>query len=429
MKPYAFLPLIVLLCTCGPALVYAQLQAPGATITCSNDGDTTFVQDFPVEFRQQNRPLTAEFVFDFEPTDTIPEEAKAAVEYAGIVWGSFLQSDVPIQVSVGWRDRGDERLLASAGPTNIYADDPNFPDSSLWYPAALAEALVGETLNADTLADINVVINSTANWAFNTTGPISRARTDLATVMIHELGHGLGFFSSIRVDSTIDTTANIGFLGSDGVDRFIVYDAFLETPPGLRLVDTVEFGPAGITSEGRFTAIISQLDWAGDSGVAKNGGELVPLFAPSTFDVGSSVSHMDEDAYRRGTPDALMTPQIANGEVIREPGQVPLGIFFDMGWPLNFDATVVSTGNPTLIADRLGIYPNPMATSFVLPLTEVRHPTAAVLFDAAGRQVRRVNIENAGAQVTFSVEGLATGVYNLFVPDGDRAFTSRVVVR
>ena len=347
------------------------------------------------------------------------------VSYGGL---SFSRTH-PIQVGVGWRDRGDERLLASAGPTSIYAGYSSFPDSSFWYPAALAEALEGKTLNNDTVPDINVVINSTANWAFNTTGPISRARTDLATVMIHELGHGLGFFSSIRVDSTIDTTANIGFLGSDGVDRFIVYDKFLETPPGLRLVDTVEFGPAGITSEGRFAAIISQLDWAGDSGVAKNGGELVPLFAPSTFDIGSSVSHMDEDNYRRGTPNALMTPQIANGEVIREPGQVPLGIFFDMGWPLNFDATVVSTGSPTLLADRLGIYPNPTASSFVLPLGEVRKPTTAVLFDAAGRQARRMNIENAGAQFTFSVEGLATGVYNLFVPDGDRAFTSRVVVR
>ncbi|WP_420459035.1 T9SS type A sorting domain-containing protein [Neolewinella sp.] len=426
MKQFASLAFFLLLCTCGPAITSAQQQAPGFTITCGNDGDTTFVQDFPVEFRQQNRPLTAEFIFEF--TDSVPEEARIAIRFAGNVWGSFLQSAVPINVAVDWRDRGDERLLASAGPTTLFADFTGAPDSSVWYVGALVEALTGQNQN-DTMPDINVVVNSTANWAYNVTGPISRARTDMATVMIHELGHGLGFLSSIRVDSTIDTTANIGFLGDDGLDRFIVYDKFLETPPGLRLVDTVEFGPAGISSTGRFTAIISQLDWAGDSGVAKNGGELVPLFAPSTFDVGSSVSHTDESAFLRGTPNALMTPQIANGEVIREPGQVNLGIFFDMGWPLNFDATIVSTGNPTLLADRLGIYPNPTASSFVLPLGEVRNPTTAVLFDAAGRQARRMNIENAGAQVTFSVEGLATGVYNLFVPDGDRAFTSRVVVR
>ena len=404
----------------------AQRSAPGFLITCGNDGDTSFVQDLPVEFRQQGRPLTAQFIFEF--MDSVPPEARNAILFAGDVWGSFLQSDIPIRVSVDWRDRGDDRLLASAGPTNLYSDT-SFPDPEVWYPVALAEAIANDSINSDTVADINVVVNSTANWNYATTGGVPRSRTDLSTVMIHELGHGLGFLSSIRVDSTIDTTANIGFEGSDGIDRFIIYDNFLETPPGVRLIDTAEFGPAGIPSTGRLLAIINQLDWAGDSAVEKNGGELVPLFAPSTFDIGSSVSHTDERAFLRGTPDALMTPQIANGEAIRVPGQVTLGIFSDMGWPLNFDATVISTGTTQIVADRLRIYPNPTSTSFVLPLTEVRNPTTAILFDAGGRQVRRLSIQHAGPQFTFSVEGLPTGVYNLFVPDGDRAFTTRVMVK
>ncbi|CAH1002497.1 hypothetical protein LEM8419_03376 [Neolewinella maritima] len=418
--------LIVFLCLTVPIL-RGQQQAAGFLITCGNDGDTTFVQEQPIEFRQANRPLTSKFVFAFG--DSVPAEARASILFAGNVWGSFLQSDVPINVAVDWRDRGDERLLASAGPTSVFAEFRGAPDSSVWYPTALAEALFGAELNEPDSADIAVTVNSTANWNFNTTGPLSRARTDLATVMIHELGHGLGFLSSIRVDSIADTTANIGFTGSDGVDRFIIYDNFLETPPGLRLVDTFEFGAAGLPSAGRLTAIITQLDWAGDSGVAKNGGELVPMFAPATFDVGSSVSHMDESTYRRGTPDALMTPQIGNGEAIRVPGQIPLGIFFDIGWPLNFDATVISTGTSEIIADRLRVYPNPASGSFILPLGELRNPSTAILFDASGRQVRRVDIRQAGPQATISVAGLSTGVYNLFVPDGDRAFTARVMVR
>ena len=107
---------------------------------------------------------------------------------------------MPIRVNVDWRDEGDDRLLASAGPSTIYRSFLGATDPEIWYPVALAESIVGEDLNEIDEPDINVVANSSANWNFNTEGSVPRSRIDLATVLLHELGHGLGFLSSI--DST-----------------------------------------------------------------------------------------------------------------------------------------------------------------------------------------------------------------------------------
>ena len=407
----------------------AQVAGDGFMITCGTGGDTLDYQEVPVEFRQQDLRANSEFIFTF--TDSVPAEAEAAIRFAGAVWGSYLISEVPIRVSVDWRDRGDARLLASAGPTNIFANftPPSSPDAiqEVWYPVALAEAIVGEPLNSDTLADIRVVANSTANWNFGTEGRVSRARTDLATVMIHELGHGLGFLSSI--DSTSDTTATIGFEGSDNVFRNIIYDVYLETPPGRSIVDTSEFGPGGVPSREIALAIVEQLDWNGDSAMARFNDTIVPLFAPATFDVGSSVSHTDEATFPRGTPDALMTPQIANGEAVRAPGPVTLGMMVDMGWPLTFVADTSGTSTREVFANTIRLHPNPTSTHFVLPLTEFEEASVAILYSSDGREVRRVPLPRGGAQLTIDVQQLQTGVYVVAVPDGQRLFVNRVLVR
>ena len=423
MKHLAFLFALLL---CGPLSLRAQLVADGFTITCSNDGDTTYAQETPIEFRQQDLRVSSNFQVEF--TDSVPPEAENAIRFAADVWGSYLISDVPINVSVDWRDRGDERLLASAGPTNIYANfvADSAAISEVWYPVALAEAIAGQAFNADTFPDIVVVVNSTANWNFTTEGGVSRARTDLATVMIHELAHGLGFLSSI--DSTTDTTATIGFEGNDGVFRNIIYDVFLETPPGRSIVDTTLFGPGGVPSREIALAVVEQLDWNGDSAMARFNDTIVPLFAPETFDVGSSVSHLDEQTFARNTPDALMTPQISNGEAIRTPGPVVLGMLADMGWPLRFELDV-STNSPEVFANTIRLYPNPASTHFVLPLDKFEAAEVAVLYGSNGQEVRRVALPRGGAQATIDVQGLRTGMYVVAVPDGRRVYVNRIMVK
>jgi hypothetical protein len=59
-------------------------------------------------------------------------------------------------------------------------------------------------------------------------------------------------------------------------------------------------------------------------------GNRARLYSPSTWDPGSSVSHLDET--RTAAVDALMTPYIDFGEAIHDPGKLTTSILGDLGW-------------------------------------------------------------------------------------------------
>ena len=152
----------------------------------------------------------------------------------------------------------------------------------------------------------------------------------------------------------------------------------------------------------------------------------MPLFAPATFDVGSSVSHQDERSYPGGTPNALMTPSIANGEAIRTPGPVILGVLEDIGWNVVYDPTAVA--NPT--AETLRIFPNPATTRFSISLDELATPpTVAILYAADGREVRRQSIAPQRSLVDIDVNGLPPGMYTVFLPGPTTSVSGRVMIK
>jgi len=190
-----------------------------AMITCSmRDTAENALVLAPEAFLEGTVVPSAEFVLNF--SDSVPAVAQAAMRFAAGVWSSHLISDVPIVIDIDWEDRDDNRLLASAGPATLFRGFQG-AEPDVWYPVALAESIAGRDLNEPGDADIVVNANSTANWYFGTDGNTPRREIDLVSVMLHELGHGLGFLSS--VDTINENQLAIGF-GT----RFIVYDLFLE---------------------------------------------------------------------------------------------------------------------------------------------------------------------------------------------------------
>ncbi|HEX9950478.1 MAG TPA: hypothetical protein VGB53_01815, partial [Rubricoccaceae bacterium] len=166
-------------------------------------------------------------------------------------------------------------------------------------------------------------------------------------------------------------------------------------------------------------------------------GVAVPLYAPPAWDEGASYSHLDEAAFAPATPDGLLTPFLARGEAIDEPGTAVCGVLADVGWTLAGDCAARVGPRPEMVSglrvERTG--PNPVARQ-----TSIRATPAApgrlraLLVDALGRQVAVLAERSAGAgegvDVVVDVRGLAAGVYRVIVQiGGDDAVVPLVVVR
>lgn len=244
-------------------------------------------------------------------------QAQAAYQYALDIWGVFLNSSVPITVSICWRDLGSG-ILGSSGAVSIVNQFANQPIPSTFYPVALANALAENDLNGPGTYEIRGRFNSTFNWYFGVDGNPASNQIDFISVALHELAHGMGFAGGMN-NST-------GILACYTPYPFI-YDRFTRNSAGTPLLDLCQ-NPSALAA-----ALTSLATFAGTNARAANAGAPVPLYTPPVWQQGSSYSHVSE-AFN-GTPNALMTYSISYGEVVHHPGPITLGILRDLGWSVN----------------------------------------------------------------------------------------------
>lgn len=261
-------------------------------------------------------------------------EAKNAFEYAVNIWEAYLDSDIPIRIEANWVELG-ERVLGSAGPTQIVQVNAGEPDT--WYTISQGSAISGidfvrESRGTANEVNHDIVVNISSNfpdWYFGTDAQTPDGKIDMVTVMLHEVGHGIGFSGSVRV-STGGSTAQwgYGFPASPIIyDRFVVdgngneiLDRNVYSNNSGSLYDAVTGGRGGIYSVGINTIIA-------------NRGQGARLYAPSEWNGGSSFSHLDQTTFSK-TENALMRPRIDRAFAIHSPGPVMCGILNDTGWPL-----------------------------------------------------------------------------------------------
>jgi len=250
----------------------------------------------------------------------VPAWGRTVVNYAVSILESLLPPDTKITAMVTAASM-TSGVLANSSP-GAFADgrdiDALYPDA--YYPLALAEKIYGEELNHEMSGDIYININTDVNWYVGTDGNTPITQYDLLTVIIHEFIHGLGFFDSMYAD------ASSGSWGADS--RPVVYDTFVENLDGNKLIDTLLFLNPSAELKEQITS--GAVYFNGPVLRSYNSGKRVKLYAPPTYDAGSSIAHLDEEA----TPDidALMTPFIDKGEAIHNPGQMTMSMLNDLGW-------------------------------------------------------------------------------------------------
>ncbi len=266
-----------------------------------------------------------------------PAEAEAAFQAAVDIWEQHIASPTPIRINANWIPL-DTNLLGSAGPFLIR----NFeaaPIPNTWYPAPLADALSGADLDPAN-PDIEATFSSAfPNWYFGTDGNPAPEEYDLMTIVLHEIGHGLGFIGSLKVEGGLGT---VGLPSDPGLP--FVYDRFAEDGLGRPLLDTATY-PLKSTV---LADALQSATYLGGGAVEATHGAPVLLYSPSDWNEGSSFSHLDEEAFPQGNEDGLMTPFLLRAEVVRSPGPVACAIMQDIGWTLAPScAALVEAPGPT----------------------------------------------------------------------------------
>jgi len=275
----------------------------------------------------------------------VPENEKAAIQAAVDSWSASWKSAVPVTINATYARQASSSILASATPVKFFHAFKGAADGELWYPSAMANALAGKDLDP-TNPEIQIHINSTMSRVFylGTDGNCPPNQYDLESIILHELGHGLGFLSNDSYDT---------FFGLGSIDQPTPYDAYAQTPNGSRLSDLAS--PSAELGK----ALTNTLVWSGANGIAANAGVKPLLYTPSIYQAGSSISHLDQDTFSKSGVNSVMCPSLNAGTIFHEPGPLLMAMMADM---LQKPPAGVATSAPSaprnvkaLVADKSAI--------------------------------------------------------------------------
>lgn len=302
-------------------------------------------------------------------------DAELGFKIAADFWGKILKNNVTINLEVGFEDMGAPNILGSTGSAITLGTISGYYDaleankstaldniavanlrplsanggvdvivSGYWDegtqtdidPFSTRFSTGDDVLNTDMAlltanakalglyssdeADASITFNSIFSWDFDPTNGIGAGTYDFIGVAVHEIGHALGFVSSV---DDFDYYAN--FLGIPVDDWWWAY--------GLDLfrysANSEGYGDGG-----------PQLDWSigTDSYFSIDGGN--PLWdgyfsTGSYFGDGSQASHWKANGTCQNFL-GIMNPYACNG-TMDEVTALDLALFDAIGWDLDFD--------------------------------------------------------------------------------------------
>lgn len=299
---------------------------------------------------------------------TLGQARLNAFQYAADLLAARLNSSVTIRVGaqmnpLGVPQSGQAFQLGGASPVAVYYNFPNAPDTNTWYVSALANALAGSDLDP-TLDDIVAVFNSDVDnatippdyrWYYGLDGNAPATASDFVSVVMHELTHGLGFYT------LVDPSSGATYNGLN--DAFM---SWLEhhgaTPPDFPSMTDAQRAAAAIS--------ITDLHWVGPALesdpylsqlTAGFVGTHVEMYAPNPVEPGSSLAHFSDAV----SPDELMEPFYKTP--IHDP-RLAFDVLQDMGWTINPQGTGTADLDVGLAVSANGI-PTPLPSGTTVTYT------------------------------------------------------------
>ena len=274
----------------------------------------------------------------------VPRAARDAIWNAMDIWFEKLEISVPFTLTFYW-DEFEEREDGSVplGFVRSYWDEDEREGSVACYsrvcvPMPLANQISGYRIlgEGDPDPEYEIHLNEEANWHMELDGRPGRYEFDLVTVVLHEIGHALGFTGSF----TLDHEEKIGKSIFQDPKYTMYYDQFAWSRNEGDLVDLPRPSEDlydALTGNRLFWGDQDQENWHEEPllSLERHGGPVM-LWAISTTtsSAGQVLSHLDEYEFPDNRPDGLMSPFSSPGLANHRLGPVTLGMLYDLGWGL-----------------------------------------------------------------------------------------------
>ncbi len=285
---------------------------------------------------------------------TLGQARRNAFEHAAGLLEEKLPGQNTIRVEASFRSFGDETTVART----LMGKSVNFPPEELLhiaYPPALAEKIKGQALIDEPVPHFTVEFSRNPRFYCGFHGEAPSYSIDFVTLAVHEIIHGLGFHSSLNEDGSFPSdTLNVTYgdrsysldieewqriydvqMYSEGDGEFIVdlepqqRELAITSGTGLLWDGTVRPGEKNSCSYAQRMAELKS------AGVAPGG--KPQIHAPSTFEKGSSITHVHTD-----TDDIMEYLYPFPRDM-----DLSLAMLKDMGWEIDdegFPPSCVPTG-------------------------------------------------------------------------------------
>ena len=293
------------------------------------------------------------------PGTTLGAQRLYIFNYAAAIWGSVLPSNVTIVVSAqfaGQTCTATSATLGSSGASTIHRDFAGAPFTGTWYNQALANKLSGSDL-APANPDMNSTFNSSIDngcfgpgftWYYGVDGNEPATGIELLPVLLHEMGHGLGFQTQTSTNGTYSSGFPTAF------DHFL-----LNKTTGLHWNEGGDT-TAARTARRNSAIALNQLVWDGPNSVAFAAtflGGQAQVFVNSPAGIAGMKTAQD------ATFGATLTTVGLTGVVVQalDPADVAGPTTFDACEPLTNAAAVsgkialVDRGTCTFVAKALNV--------------------------------------------------------------------------
>jgi len=160
------------------------------------------------------------------PGTTFGQQALNVFKFAAQIHGSYLKSNVTIINNATFEPLECDAtggVLGSSGPLSVFTFDAGatLPAGALantWYAGPTADALAGEDLdpgNADIQSQFNGALGSPgciegSKWYMGLDHQVPAGQIDFLNVVLHEMGHGLGFLDLTDLSTGEDFPGGAG---------------------------------------------------------------------------------------------------------------------------------------------------------------------------------------------------------------------------